>query len=54
MDIKADVEPIGDVEKIQTKTKTEAGEDTYAGALRAVRAGSPAFVPVFVSIFVFV
>ena len=32
----------------------EAGEDTYAGALRAPRAGSPDFVSVFVSVFVFV
>ena len=42
--------------KIKTKTKTEtiAGEDTYAGALRAPRAGSPAFVSVFVFVLIFV
>ena len=62
-DVKADVEPIADVEKIQTKTKTkaeknekgnEAGEDTYAGALRAPRAGSPDCVVVFVFVFVYI
>ena len=34
--------------KTKAKTETIAGEDTYAGALRAPRAGSPAFVFVFV------
>ena len=42
--------------KIKTKTKTEtiAGEDTYAGALRAPRAGSPACVFVFILVLIYV
>ena len=40
--------------KRKTKTKTTTGEDTYAGALRAPRAGSPVVVFVFVFLFVFV
>ena len=42
--------------KIKTKTKTEtiAGEDTYAGALRAPRAGSPACVFGFIFVLIYV
>ena len=36
------------------KTKNATGEDTYAGALRAPRAGSPDCVFVFVFVFVYV
>ena len=36
--------------KTQTKGTNATGEDTYAGALRAPRAGSPAVVFVFVLI----
>ena len=35
------------------ESENETGEDTYAGALRAPRAGSPAFVFAFASVFVF-
>ena len=46
--VEADVEPSADVEKIQTKTETNTGEDTSAGAFRAPRADSPDFVSVFI------
>ena len=32
----------------ESESENETGEDTYAGALRALRAGSPAFVFAFV------
>ena len=35
------------------RNRNETGEKTYAGALRAPRAGSPAFVSVFVFILIF-
>ena len=35
------------------ENRNETGEDTYAGALRAPRAGSPAFVSVFVFVLIF-
>ena len=34
--------------KNENENRNEAGEDTYAGALRVPRASSPAFVSVFV------
>ena len=36
----------------ENENGNEAGEDTYAGVLRAPRAGSPALVSVFVLIYV--
>ena len=38
----------------RNETKQTTGEDTYAGALRAPRAGSPDCVFVFVFVFVYV
>ena len=37
----------------ENENRNETGEDTYAGALRAPRAGSPAFVSVFVFVLIF-
>ena len=37
-----------DIDQIKNENKNTTGEDTYAGALRAPRAGSPACVFVFV------
>ena len=37
----------------ENESKNATGEDTYAGALRAPRAGSPAFVSVFVFVLIF-
>ena len=40
--------------KNESENRNETGEDTYAGALRAPRAGSPAFVSVFVFVLIYV
>ena len=37
----------------ENENRNETGEDTYAGALRAPRAGSPAFVSVFVFVLIY-
>ena len=57
---KADDEPIytwwrdWNESENRNENRNEAGEDTYAGSLRAPRTGSQDFVSVFVSVFVFV
>ena len=38
----------------ENKSKNATGEDTYAGALRAPRAGSPACVFAFVFVLIYV
>ena len=42
------------VNQNENKNKNATGEDTYAGALRAPRAGSPACVFVFVPVLIYV
>ena len=42
------------VNRNENENGNETGEDTYAGALRAPRAGSPAFVSVFVFVLIYV
>ena len=45
--------PEASADSNENENRNKTGEDTYAGALRAPRAGSPAFVSVFVLIFGF-
>ena len=47
------IRPVKFIEN-ENENKNATGEDTYAGALRAPRAGSPDCVIVFVSVFVYV
>ena len=47
------IRPVKFIEN-ENENKNATGEDTYAGALRAPRAGSPACVFVFVSVLIFV
>ena len=57
MDVKADVEPIcgccENSNENENGKENEVDGDTYAGALCAPRAGSPAFVSLFVFVLIF-